>query len=190
MLHSSNVQRREHFLLSVGWLTRSKGHDLVVRAAACTSKHRSVIIVSPRPDPPEERRLRNLAAELEVALEVRIGISDDALADLYRTAHAMLYLARREPLGLASLEAQACGCPVVVADEGGLPETITDGVTGFKTAREPRAVASAVELLDDSATHRRFSEQARQHTQSWSWKTSAEQIHALLDDTRHSRRVR
>jgi phosphatidylinositol alpha-1,6-mannosyltransferase len=36
-----------------------------------------------------------------------------------------------EGLGLAALEAAACGLPVIVGDSGGAPETVRDGETGF-----------------------------------------------------------
>ena len=36
-----------------------------------------------------------------------------------------------EGLGLAALEAAACGLPVVVGNSGGAPETVADGETGF-----------------------------------------------------------
>ena len=36
-----------------------------------------------------------------------------------------------EPLNLVSMEAQACGTPVIVTRDGGLPETVNHGVTGF-----------------------------------------------------------
>jgi phosphatidyl-myo-inositol dimannoside synthase len=36
-----------------------------------------------------------------------------------------------EGLGLAALEAAACGLPVIVGRSGGAPETVRDGDTGF-----------------------------------------------------------
>ena len=39
-----------------------------------------------------------------------------------------------EGLGLAALEAAACGLPVIVGDSGGAPETVLDGETGFVVA--------------------------------------------------------
>jgi glycosyltransferase involved in cell wall biosynthesis len=37
----------------------------------------------------------------------------------------------REPFGLAPVEAQACGCPVVAPDYGAMRETVKPGETGF-----------------------------------------------------------
>jgi glycosyltransferase involved in cell wall biosynthesis len=54
-------------------------------------------------------------------------------------------------LGLASLESQACGTPVIVADEGGLPETIEPDRTGFAVRRNPAAAAAALRLLAEPA---------------------------------------
>lgn len=167
-------------LLSVGTLLPGKGHDVALRSIAMTARRRPLVIVAPRPHPAEENRLYALAAEVGVDLDLRVAISDAELGDLYRTAHATLYLARREPLGLASLEAQACGCPVIVADEGGLPETIVDGVTGWKTPRDPIQVASVIDRLEDAAIREKTSAAAAAYAQRWNWPASALAIEGLL----------
>ncbi len=113
----------EH-LLSVGTLIPDKGHDIVLRAASLARTRRPVMIVAPRQTMSEQRRLLSLAAELGIELKVRVAISDAELVTAYRRAHATLYLAREEPFGLASLEAQACASPVIVSAAGGLPETL------------------------------------------------------------------
>ncbi|WP_083942257.1 glycosyltransferase family 4 protein [Sanguibacter suarezii] len=51
----------------------------------------------------------------------------------------------REAAGLVTLEAQACGVPVVVYASGGAPEMVEDGVTGVLVPeRDTRALAGAV----------------------------------------------
>lgn len=55
-----------------------------------------------------------------------------------------------EAMGLASLEAQLAGMPVVVTDSGGLPETVLDGQSGFVVPeRDARALADAVQALNE-----------------------------------------
>lgn len=51
----------------------------------------------------------------------------------YSQAHTMLHpnMRFREPLGLAPLEAQACGTPIIAFDYGAMRETVRHNETGF-----------------------------------------------------------
>ena len=169
----------EH-LLSVGALIAGKGHDLVVGAAALARRRRRVIVVTPRPDRAGSAHLEHVAREAGVELELRVGIGDDELRTLYSTAFATLYLARSEPLGLASLEAQACGCPVVVADEGGLPETIVVGRTGLAVRRDAGAAAVALDELEEPNRRQAISAAAAAHGAAATWARSGEEISRRL----------
>lgn len=170
------------FLLSVGTLISSKGHDLVLQAAALADSRPSVRIVAPRPSPREQARLKGLADELGIPVEIDVAIDDAALRDLYAAATVTLYLALREPFGLVSLEAQALGCPVVVANDGGLPETILEGVTGWSVEREPVAVAALVDRLADSRVRAAMSAAARAHALEWSWHASAVHVESIFEE--------
>jgi phosphatidyl-myo-inositol dimannoside synthase len=56
-----------------------------------------------------------------------------------------------EGLGLASLEAAACGLPVIVGNSGGAPETVRDGETGFVVSSDDHAqLAERLMLLLDN----------------------------------------
>ncbi len=59
-----------------------------------------------------------------------------------------------EGLGLAALEAAACGLPVIIGDSGGTAETVRDGETGYLLASDDhQAWARRIaELLDDPGT--------------------------------------
>ncbi|GAA3301716.1 glycosyltransferase [Dactylosporangium vinaceum] len=169
-------------LLSVGALIPTKGHDLVVQAAARSQLPLPLVIVAHRGNAAEERRLRALAAASGVQLEIRIGISDKELVMLYQDAYATLYLAAAEPLGLASLEAQACGSPVVVAAEGGLPETIRPRVTGFAVARDPAAAAEALVKLAEGERRTCMAEAAARHGATVRWSICALALRETLAD--------
>ena len=56
------------------------------------------------------------------------------------------YQGREEAAGLVTLEAQACGTPVVVNRSGGAPEMLDEGTTGFTAEREnPDSLAQQIE---------------------------------------------
>jgi phosphatidyl-myo-inositol dimannoside synthase len=68
-----------------------------------------------------------------------------------------------EGLGLAALEAAACGLPVIIGDSGGAPETVRDGETGYVVpASDHRALADRIcELLADPAQARAMGARGR-----------------------------
>jgi len=61
------------------------------------------------------------------------GATREKCAEWFNRAKAMLHMNQlfREPFGLAPVEAQLCGCPVIAWDYGAMRETIKHGETGF-----------------------------------------------------------
>jgi len=59
------------------------------------------------------------------------AVAPDALVPLYGAADLMVWPAINEAFGMALLEAQACGLPVLAGTSGGVPGIIADGKTGF-----------------------------------------------------------
>lgn len=58
------------------------------------------------------------------------NLTDKKVLRYYQDCQALVF-AGREDLGLVSLEAQACGRPVIAFMGGGLPETVIEGETGI-----------------------------------------------------------
>jgi glycosyltransferase involved in cell wall biosynthesis len=87
----------------------------------------------------------------------------DALRRLYDEADLFLWPAVNEAYGMALLEAQARGCPVVAGSFGGVPSVVRAGETGRLTAPgDAAAFAEAVAgLLAEPATRRRLGLGAR-----------------------------
>jgi glycosyltransferase involved in cell wall biosynthesis len=74
-----------------------------------------------------------------------------------RTADVVVVPSRREPLGLAAVEALACGTPVVASKVGGLREVVRDGENGLLIpADDPGALAEALRRLLDAALRARL----------------------------------
>ncbi len=167
-------------ILSVGALIPSKGHDLAIAAAARAKVKWPVIVVAPANDEREAGRLEALAREDGVELTIRIGISEAELADTYASAQATVYMAQREPFGLASLEAQAAGSPVIVAAEGGLPETIVEGRSGWAVPRLVEAVTEKLDQLELLGVRASLSTGARTHAAGATWSRSAGDTELIL----------
>jgi glycosyltransferase involved in cell wall biosynthesis len=107
---------REDFCFTASRMVPYKRMDLIVEAFA-TMPHRRLVVVG---DGPEAARIRSRgASNIEFLGQQPI----DVLRDRLRCAKAFIFAAE-EDFGIAPLEAQACGTPVLAYGKGGALETI------------------------------------------------------------------
>jgi glycosyltransferase involved in cell wall biosynthesis len=95
-----------------------------------------------------------------------IGFRHDVEA-VYHAADVVVCASHFESLGIANLEAMACGVPVVSTNAGGPAETVLDGETGYLVP--PRDVTTlalyTLLLLRDPALRAQMGQAARRHVQ-------------------------
>jgi glycosyltransferase involved in cell wall biosynthesis len=114
--------------------------DLAVRAFNRLRK--PLIVIG---DGPDARRLQRLAGPT-VGFTGRVP--DAEVARLLATSRALVVTATEE-FGIAAVEAQAAGRPVVALAEGGVTESVLEGSTGvFYDEATPDALAEAVAGFD------------------------------------------
>jgi glycosyltransferase involved in cell wall biosynthesis len=77
-------------------------------------------------------------------------VSDARVAELLASCRALVQPSVEE-FGIAAVEAQAAGRPVIAARGGGALETIEDGVTGTHWAGDTDELARVVSDFDDAA---------------------------------------
>jgi glycosyltransferase involved in cell wall biosynthesis len=96
--------------------------------------------------------------------------NDTQLAPLYAGADLFVFPSRTDTLGQVVMEAQGCGSPALVANEGGPKEIVADGVTGLVlTGTDPSRWCQAInELLDDAPRRQRMSRAAAQRAERFS----------------------
>jgi 1,2-diacylglycerol 3-alpha-glucosyltransferase len=82
-------------------------------------------------DGPARAELERQAERLGVDARFLGFLDREDLPALYTVLDAFVFPSPVETQGLVALEANACGTPVVGADEGALADTVTDGVTGY-----------------------------------------------------------
>ncbi len=113
-------------------------------------------------DGPDRLATQQRAAQLGLNGFVDFVIEQQDLVPWLSAADLFLLPSSQESFGLAALEAMSCGVPVIASRVGGVPEVITDGVTGI--LREPDDAAgmaeAAIALLTDEAYRRRLGDAA------------------------------
>ena len=117
-------------ILSVNRLSLEKRIDVLVDAAAKMTRNAHIAIASTGP---AEADLRAKVEELNLMDKVSfLGfIHNRDLAPLYRLADVFAIPSEAELQSLATMEAMACGLPVVAADAYALPELVHHTVNGY-----------------------------------------------------------
>jgi glycogen synthase len=124
--------QRNRDVVFVGRLVSDKGADLVVQALHRLKQRGRLVSLTLIGSGPEEPQLRAQVADLGLGAQVTFaGLqTGTALAGLLQTHRVMVVPSRwAEPFGIVALEGLACGCRMIVSDQGGLPEAI--GEFGF-----------------------------------------------------------
>ena len=161
----------------VGYVARvvnGKGHKEFLEAAALVVKsYRDVVFLIVGDDGGQEGRfLKDLKSEAKL-----LGVGDHTIFTGWRTdipailgcmdifVHCPTTFI--EGLGLANLEAMAMGKPTVVSNNGGLPDAVLDGVTGFVVPPgDIRRLADAIlRLLEDEGLALRLGRNARERAE-------------------------
>ncbi|WP_320066335.1 glycosyltransferase [Micromonospora sp. RTGN7] len=123
-------------ILSVGGLSAGHGQEDLIRAMQLVGDAELVIAGGPPIDQlsqhAEARRLRELAERTGVADQVKLvgAVPHDQMATWYRSADVVACTPHYSSAGRVSLEAMACGVPVVGYAMGGIADAVVDEVTG------------------------------------------------------------
>ena len=174
---------RERFIIGVGSLDPIKHIDLAINAVALLPEPRPPLVwIANSGSETYRNEMTELARLLKVDLRIEMAISDEELVKKLNKAALLLSTSRLEPFGFAPLEANACGLPVVGIAEGGIRETIQDGVNGFLVNPEPESLARAAQsLLHDLGLAKRLGETAADYVQrEWHVEESVSRLERVL----------
>ena len=103
-----------------------------------------------RRDRPDLRLvLTNYEGPTPDGVESRGRVSQDEIAELYRSAAALVFPSLYEGFGQPPLEAMACGCPVACSNVASLPEVVGDAARLFDPTRPDEIAAAVADVLRD-----------------------------------------
>lgn len=150
-------------VLFVGKMVKNKGPLVMAEAVlALRDKYPDIhaVFIGEGIDVPNTIRERFAEEGAEANLDLLGFVDLDRLPEFYRRAHVFCSPAEYEGFGQVSIEAQACGCPVIASTSGGGSEAVIEGTTGFLVP--PNDVTATIRSLDailgDPALRRRMSE--------------------------------
>ncbi|MFD6262822.1 glycosyltransferase [Micromonospora chalcea] len=177
-------------ILSVGGLAPGHGQDDLIRAMRLVGDAELVIAGGPPAERldghAEARRLRELAERAGVAEQVKLvgAVPHDQMATWYRSADVVACTPHYASAGRVSLEAMACGVPVVGYAMGGIADAVVDEVTGkLVPPGDVRTLGVTLRrLLSDNAGRFAYGHAAVDRVRcSYTWERTATALERLYE---------
>lgn len=162
----------EDYFLMVSRLVPYKRFDLAI--AACNQLRLPLRIVG------SGRDREVLEAKAGPTIQFVGRVDDDQLRSLYARCRATIFMSE-DDFGIAQVEAQAAGRPVIALGAGGALDTVRDGETGILVREQ--TVESLVEALRRFETIRFSSQISIAHAAAFSRSRFERDLTALVDET-------
>ena len=133
-----NGSKSRGYFVVVSALVPYKRVDMAIKACHLAGVELRVVGTGP-----EAKRLKSLGNS---TVKFMSHQTKKQLRDLYRGSQGFL-LTGEEDFGIAPLEAQACGRPVIALGRGGALETVDDGITGLLVKTDDvESFATAIQI--------------------------------------------
>lgn len=172
----ANVPREDYYLCFSA-LVPYKRVELAIEA--CRMLDRKLVVIGAGP---ERQRLEKLAGP---NVQFKGWQSDAAIRDHLRRCRALLFAAH-EDYGIAPVEAQACGTPVIAFGQGGATETLIaanehrDGTAVFFAEQSAEALAESIRWFERHVS-RLSSSLARQNAERFERRRYERELMALVE---------
>jgi glycosyltransferase involved in cell wall biosynthesis len=133
--------KREDYYFTCSRLVAYKQVDLIVKAFSLMP-NRQLMVVG---DGPEMKKIRSITTP---NIQLLGHLSDEQMRTLLQRARAFVFAAE-EDFGIAPVEAQAAGLPVIAYGKGGTLETVVEGKTGvFFHQQTPTSLCEGIRKFE------------------------------------------
>ncbi|HMK96823.1 MAG TPA: glycosyltransferase family 4 protein [Acidimicrobiales bacterium] len=171
-------------VLYVGRLCEQKGTDVLLRAweANFAGKGPTLVLAGPIGRFGREKENLPLRQRVDRAGAVYLGpVPERELPAVYNSCDVFIMpTTRGEMFGMAALEAQACGKPVVASRCGALPGTVGPEAGAFFDPGDSEGLTGALgPLLEDRDLRQQMGTAAACHASRFGWPSIAERVAAV-----------
>ncbi|GGJ07888.1 glycosyltransferase family 4 protein [Neoroseomonas lacus] len=167
------------YALVVGNPAAHKNLSALSAAAEVLGQHGLVLAVAGAADPAVFRAGGGVAAE---AARVLGRVSDAELRALYENALCLIFPSRYEGFGLPPLEAMVCGCPVVAAHAGAVPEVCGPAALWFDPAQPATLREALVRLIEEDGLREGMRGAGLARAAEFTWERAARALLSLIED--------
>lgn len=116
-------------VLSVGELNKNKNHEVIIKAIGKIDNPKIHYIICGQGQ--LDGHLRNLSKELGIENQVHLlGFKND-IPEICKCSDLFAFPSYREGLGMAALEAMACGLPLITSNVHGIVDYSIEGENGY-----------------------------------------------------------
>ena len=134
-------EKKEKYYVTISRLVPYKRVDMIIEAFKDLPDCKLIVVG----DGPDLAKLRSIATE---NVEFLGFLPFNEMNEVLGKARALVYAAV-EDFGIAPLEAQACGTPVIAYGKGGILETVLEGETGFFYRKQnPESLVKAIQTFE------------------------------------------
>ena len=197
-LNRYNIPENSNIILTLARIIRRKGHDTVIKCLpSLVKKFPNIQYVIAGPHRKKDTyldELKLLAKELSVENHIVFVdyIPDSDLNEIYSRSQVYVMVSRTyndigdsEGFGITFLEANACGCPVIGSNEGGIPDAVENNKNGLLVpADDIKSLTKAIEkFLEDENFRRKIIDQGIERVNNdFTWeKLTIKMVKYLID---------
>ncbi|MEN9558317.1 MAG: hypothetical protein RL141_686 [Candidatus Parcubacteria bacterium] len=169
------------FFLAVGRLETKKNTANLVRAFTEYKKRRGegdptqLVLVGTPGRGYEQVKAAIAASPFATAIHELGYVPEEDLPFLMNAARALVHVSWYEGFGIPPVQAMACGCPVVAADNSCMPEVLGEGNALFVPPGDLNAIVHALDQLDmEPGLAERLRERGIRQAAQYTWRATAE----------------
>lgn len=165
--NSLGIEENDFVLISVGEVNDNKNHRAIIEALSLISDEKVKYVICGQGKIEQEhiRRVKELGLEKQVKF---VGYQSDVNSFLHM-ADLFVFPSKREGLGLAAIEAMACGLPLLTSNIHGINDYSVNGKTGYKCSpNDVKGFAQRIcELREDKIRREKMGKNNREIAQKY-----------------------